>query len=180
MESFLKSVITKRLLSFAIVVLPLIMHAQTYEQILTLDSCLSLARQNNKELRRAALDIDKAQQVKDQAFTKYFPQVKASAMGYHSLHPLVEVGINDFDNASVRDLLPYGAGTAVRKGRWTMSAIRYAERENMPLPNRKRENILDELCSKMGGTLAGKLLAFPLLRLMQCLRGDRKWRNYFK
>lgn len=82
--------------------------------------------------------------------------------------------------ASVRDLLPYGAGTAVRKGRWTMSAIRYAGRENMPLPYRKRENILDELCSKMGGTLAGKLLAFPLLRLMQCLRGDRKWRNYFK
>ena len=82
--------------------------------------------------------------------------------------------------ASVRDLLPYGAGTAVRKRRWTMSAIRYAGRENMPLPYRKRENILDELCSKMGGTLAGKLLAFPLLRLMQCLRGDRKWRNYFK
>ncbi len=105
MESFLKSVITKRLLSFTIGVLPLIMHAQTYEQVLTLDSCLSLARQNNKELRRAALDIDKAQQVKDQAFTNYFPQVKASAMGYHSLHPLVEVGINDFDNASVRDLL---------------------------------------------------------------------------
>ena len=82
--------------------------------------------------------------------------------------------------ASVRDLLPYGAGTAVRKRRWTMSAIRYAGRENMQLPYRKRENILDELCSKMGGTLAGKLLAFPLLRLMQCLRGDRKWRNYFK
>ena len=127
MESFLKSVITKRLLSFAIVVLPLIMHAQTYEQILTLDSCLSLARQNNKELRRAALDIDKAQQVKDQAFTKYFPQVKASAMGYHSLHPLVEVGINDFDNASVRDLLTtlygnYGAALGLDN---TISLFQY-------------------------------------------------------
>lgn len=127
MESFLKSVITKRLLSFAIVVLPLIMHAQTYEQILTLDSCLSLARQNNKELRRAALDIDKAQQVKDQAFTNYFPQVKASAMGYHSLHPLVEVGINDFDNASVRDLLTtlygnYGAALGLDN---TISLFQY-------------------------------------------------------
>lgn len=127
MESFLKSVITKRLLSFAIVVLPLIMHAQTYEQILTLDSCLSLARQNNKELRRAALDIDKAQQVKDQAFTKYFPQLKASAMGYHSLHPLVEVGINDFDNASVRDLLTtlygnYGAALGLDN---TISLFQY-------------------------------------------------------
>lgn len=127
MESFLKSVITKRLLSFAIVVLPLIMHAQTYEQVLTLDSCLSLARRNNKELRRAALDIDKAQQVKDQAFTNYFPQVKASAMGYHSLHPLVEVGINDFDNASVRDLLTtlygnYGAALGLDN---TISLFQY-------------------------------------------------------
>lgn len=73
-------------------------------QVLTLDSCLSLARQNNKELRRAALDIDKAQQVKNQDLTNYFPQVKATAIGYHSLHPMVEIGIEDFNNASVRDL----------------------------------------------------------------------------
>ncbi len=79
--------------------------ADTVGVTLTLDSCLSLAKQNNKELLKARLDIQKAQQVKAQAFTKYFPQVKASAIGFHSLHPLMEFGIDDINNASVRDLL---------------------------------------------------------------------------
>ena len=76
--------------------------AETY---LTLDSCLSLAQQHNKQIQQAQLDIDKAQEVKAQALTKYFPQVNASAMGYHSLHPIIEIGINDISNASIRDLL---------------------------------------------------------------------------
>ena len=135
---------TKYLLTLAVMAMPMLVNAQTTldtsqntpsffwvgesgSSCLTLDSCLSLARQNNKELRRAALDIDKAQAVKDQAFTKYFPQVKASAMGYHSLHPLVEVGINDFDNASVRDLLTtlygnYGAALGLDN---TISLFQY-------------------------------------------------------
>lgn len=135
---------TKYLLTLAVMAMPMLVNAQTTldtsqntpsflgvgesgSSCLTLDSCLSLARQNNLELRRAALDIDKAQAVKDQAFTKYFPQVKASAMGYHSLHPLVEVGINDFDNASVRDLLTtlygnYGAALGLDN---TISLFQY-------------------------------------------------------
>lgn len=97
------------------------------ESLLSLDSCLSLARRNNKELRRAELNIDKAQQVKNQAFTNYFPQVKATAMGYHSLHPMVEVGIEDVGNASVRDLLTtlYGNyGAALGLGN-TLSFFQY-------------------------------------------------------
>ena len=97
------------------------------ESLLSLDSCLSLARRNNKELRRAELNIDKAQQVKNQAFTNYFPQVKATAMGYHSLHPMVEVGIEDVGNASVRDLLTtlygnYGAALGLDN---TLSLFQY-------------------------------------------------------
>ena len=72
---------------------------------LTIDSCLSLARQNNPSLRRAQLDILRAQEVKSQALTKYFPQVQGMAFGYHALQPIVDVGIDDIGNASVRDLL---------------------------------------------------------------------------
>lgn len=94
---------------------------------LTLDSCLALAKQNNKELLKARLDIQKAQQVKAQAFTKYFPQVKASAIGFHCLHPLVEIGIDDINNASVRDLLTmlygnYGAALGLEN---TISLFQY-------------------------------------------------------
>ncbi len=96
-------------------------------QVLTIDSCLALARQNNKELRHAELNIEKAQQVKNQAFTNYFPQVKATAIGYHSLHPMVEVGIDDINNASVRDLLTtlygnYGAALGLDN---TISLFQY-------------------------------------------------------
>lgn len=73
--------------------------------VLTLDSCLQMARQNNPTLRKAQLEVLKAREAKAQALTKYFPQVQANAFGFHALHPLVEVGIDDIGNASLRDLL---------------------------------------------------------------------------
>ena len=131
----------KRMLVIAVMTIPILTNAQVKsdttqntpslrgqgESLLTLDSCLSLARLNNKELRRAELDIEKAQQVKNQAFTNYFPQVKATAIGYHSLHPMVEVGIDDINNASVRDLLAtlygnYGAALGLDN---TISLFQY-------------------------------------------------------
>lgn len=72
---------------------------------LTLDSCLHLAERNNLTLQNARIDVAKAEEVKAQAFTKYFPNVSAHTIGYHSINPLLEVGINDIDNRGVRDLL---------------------------------------------------------------------------
>ena len=48
-------------------------------QVLTLDSCLALARKNNADIRTSQLEVLKAQEVKRQAFTKFFPQVSFSA-----------------------------------------------------------------------------------------------------
>ena len=75
------------------------------QRVLSLDSCLLLARRNHPELRKAQLNVARAEEVKAQALTKYFPQVQGTAFGFHALHPLVEVGIDDIGNASVRDLL---------------------------------------------------------------------------
>ena len=75
------------------------------ERVLTLDSCLQLARKNNPELRKAALEVEKAKQVKQQAFTNYFPQVSATALGYHALNPIVDIGLTDIGNANTRELL---------------------------------------------------------------------------
>ena len=72
---------------------------------LSLDSCLTLARQNNPSLRKTQLNVARAKEVKAQALTKYFPQVQGMAFGFHALHPVVDVGIDDIGNASVRDLL---------------------------------------------------------------------------
>lgn len=72
---------------------------------LSLDSCLRIAQENNRQIRQSAIDIDKANDVKNQVITKYFPQISASAIGYYSLHPIIEIGIDDIRNATVRDLL---------------------------------------------------------------------------
>lgn len=77
------------------------LHAQT----LSLDSCKILAVRNNAKVQNAALDIDIARQTKNEALTKYFPNLKLSGIGYHALNPLLEVGIDDVPNANVRALL---------------------------------------------------------------------------
>ena len=97
-----------------------------FAQGLTLDSCLTLAKKNNPELRKAELSVKRAEQVKMQAFTKYFPQIQGMGFGYHALHPLVEVGLKDIKtdldigNAAIRDLLTtlygnYGASLELDK-----------------------------------------------------------------
>ncbi len=97
---------TKRLyiLLFAVAI-QLLTGTATAVEPLTLDSCLEMARRNNPAVRKAELSVKRAEEVKAQALTKYFPQVKASAFGFHALHPLIDVGIDDIGNASVRDLL---------------------------------------------------------------------------
>ena len=81
--------------------IPSAMQAQT----LSLDSCLTLARQNNHALRQQQYAVEQAQEVKMQALTKYFPQVQGTAMGFASLDPYISIGTDNIDNAAVRDVL---------------------------------------------------------------------------
>lgn len=69
--------------------------------VLTLDSCFAMAKANNVQLLTSQLEIEKAQQVKAQVFTKYFPQVSFSSMAYFAAHPFIEFGI---DNITDDDL----------------------------------------------------------------------------
>lgn len=73
--------------------------------LLSLDSCKALALRNNLEIKNAALDVEAAQEVKKQAFTKYFPNVSAMAGGYYAAKPLIEYGIDDIGNAQARQWL---------------------------------------------------------------------------
>ena len=87
------------------ILMALLFAAGCYAQELTLDSCLAMAKRNNPDLRKAELSVRRAEEVKAQALTKYFPQVSGTAFGFYALHPLVDVGIDDVGNATVRDLL---------------------------------------------------------------------------
>ncbi len=96
-------------------------------QSLSLDSCLQLARQNNAELRSTQLEVKKAQEVRNQARTKYFPQISGLAGGYHALQPVLEINPNDLGNAQARDFLnslytAYGESLGLNN---TFSMFRY-------------------------------------------------------
>ena len=79
--------------------------AAMYAQSLSLDTCKAMALRNNAAVKNAVLDVKAAQEVKKQAFTKYFPQVSATGIGYLPAKPLIEYGIDDIGSAAVRQQL---------------------------------------------------------------------------
>lgn len=74
-------------------------------QSLSLDSCLSLARQNNADIHASQLAVQKAQAVKDQVYTKYFPNVTFNGIGYIAAQPMIEFGVDDINSNDMRELM---------------------------------------------------------------------------
>ena len=74
-------------------------------QVLSLDSCLALARRNNVDIRTSQIEIEKAREVKAQVYTKYFPQVQLAALGYYAANPLLNFGIEDVQSSDMREIL---------------------------------------------------------------------------
>lgn len=95
----------KRKRIYILIFYTLLFPYSAYSQQLSLDTCLSLAKRNNYSLRQARNNIEKAKEVKQQALTKYFPQVGLSAFCYAGLNPLLQIGIDDAGNAGARDIL---------------------------------------------------------------------------
>lgn len=60
-------------------------------QNLTLDSCKSIALENNKKLIEAKLEYKASEQVKKNAFTHYFPKVDATGMAIKADRNLINV-----------------------------------------------------------------------------------------
>lgn len=73
---------------------------------LSLDSCLSLAKQRNCTIKTAQLEIAKAHEVKRQMFMKYFPQVSGTFIAYHALHHVIGIDPStDESEALINELL---------------------------------------------------------------------------
>ena len=58
-------------------------------QTLSLERCLDLARQNNRTLQNAALDIQMSTEQRKEAYTKYFPDIQANVMAFHAFDEMV-------------------------------------------------------------------------------------------
>lgn len=89
----------KRYLIFSL--LAFLVHGLVAQETrLTLDTCFALAKANNTKLKMDQLEIEKSREVKAQVFTKYFPQVTLSGLGYYAYKPLVQYGVNDINDES--------------------------------------------------------------------------------
>ena len=75
------------------------------QQRLSVQDCIEMALQNNIELKNSQLEIDKARETKNEARAEYFPTISAQALAFDALNPMLTFGIDDIDNAQVRQLL---------------------------------------------------------------------------
>lgn len=72
---------------------------------LTVIDCIDLALQNNIMLKNNQLEIEKAKATKKEAQTAYLPTVSAHALAFDAINPMLSFGIEDIDNALVRQTL---------------------------------------------------------------------------
>ena len=87
---------------------------------LSVQDCIDMALENNIELKNSQLEIDKARATKNEARAEYFPTVSAQALAFDALNPMISFGIEDIDNAQLRQLLytlyaEYGANMGLDK-----------------------------------------------------------------
>lgn len=75
------------------------------QQRLSIQDCIDMALENNIELKNSQLEIDKARATKNEARAEYFPTISAHALAFDALNPMLTFGIDDIDNAQVRQLL---------------------------------------------------------------------------
>lgn len=87
---------------------------------LSVNDCIDLALQNNITLKNNQLEIEKARATKKEAQTAYLPTVTAQALAFEAMNPMLSFGIEDIDNALVRQTLynlyaQYGAALGLKK-----------------------------------------------------------------
>ena len=111
----------KNILLILTLLLTLSAQAQTADTLrLSVQDCIDLAMENNIPLKNSQLEIQKARATKNEARSEYFPKVSAQALAFDAARPLLSFGIEDIDNAFVRQILynlyaQYGAQLGLEK-----------------------------------------------------------------
>ncbi|MDR0620248.1 MAG: TolC family protein [Bacteroidales bacterium] len=62
--------------------------------ILTLEQCRELALKNNEKIKNAEISVEIARQQKKEAFTKFFPSVSGSGLGFMSDKPVMSMDMD--------------------------------------------------------------------------------------
>ena len=110
-----------RILIYCLLLFNVSAYSQSADALrLSVQDCVEMALENNYELKNSQLEIDKARATKQEAQTAYLPTVTAQAVAFDALHPMVTFGIDDIDNAQLRQILytlyaEYGANLGLQK-----------------------------------------------------------------
>lgn len=83
----------KSLISILLFAATAVLSAQSLS--LSLEDCRALSEANDPYVRNAALDLAAARAQKQEALAAWFPSVSANAVAYHSLNPLIDLGVTD-------------------------------------------------------------------------------------
>jgi len=111
----------KKTLIIAFILLVTNAMAQSSDTLwLSVQNCVDLALENNSALKNSQLEIEKAKATKNEARTAYFPTISAQAVAFDALNPMITFGIEDIDNAQLRQILytfyaEYGANMGLDK-----------------------------------------------------------------
>jgi hypothetical protein len=73
-------------------------------QVYNLDTCKSMAIENNLKMKNAFLETQIATQTKHEAFTKYFPHIEANGITFKTNHQMLQ---KDFDFSALAPVLPF-------------------------------------------------------------------------
>jgi outer membrane protein TolC len=78
------------------------------QEILTLEKCKELALKNNFQVKNAELSVEIAKQHKKEAFTKYFPSISATGVGFTANKPMLsmEMDISAMISPMMQTLTP--------------------------------------------------------------------------
>ena len=86
----------------------------------SVQDCIEMALENNIDLKNSQLEVNKAKATKSEARAEYYPTVTAQAVAFDALNPMLTFGIEDIDNAQLRQILyslyaEYGANMGLDK-----------------------------------------------------------------
>lgn len=70
-------------------------NAETPDSVYTLQQCRELALQNNAAMLTSARNVEAASETRKEAFTKYFPEIAASASAFHANHDMLQYDVLD-------------------------------------------------------------------------------------
>ena len=123
----------KSLKFIVLAVLCTIDHGLTAQEVLTLDSCLSYAKQRNCTIQSAQLEVEISRELKKQMLWLYFPQVGLSGFAFGAAKHMIELDVRNLSNSTdMRDFLAELFNIAqsedpnvdpiIRKVRWGVSA----------------------------------------------------------